>query len=411
MDAESTRSGLERTNDEEFLSPSRRSFLRAAALGVGATAVGWSQLRPMAVLAHDVSGLNCTANDVQVIGSGQVLNEPCACPSSGVFDAEVRFTVRNNASAMRRCVTLHLCPITLPNGTVFSPPDIVLGDLPGKTTQEMTTVIPGFPCGAGLLCFGTFLPGQDNADVKGLRCPDGACCSTVSWTVRPGEECGPNADVIPSKCRHQQICIQGRGVVSLDCDPDVAGANCTIDCGESATLRACISGGPGPFTFALLRGGNTIATYPASGTTNETCHNFTVNPAETTTYIAQVTDSTGCTRSSAPVTVTVQGLNPEIRVTGDGNCGGLLTISTDVPGFEGCRFEYTIDNVTATASSTDSRIVRLDTPATGQMTVRFLDGACHTIGVTARCGECTGTATRTLRQCVDTDFNCTPPSL
>ena len=410
MDSDGMQAGPERIEDEEFLSPSRRSFLRAAALGVGATAVGWSQLRPLTVLAHDVSGLNCTANDVQILGSGQVLNEPCICPTSGVFDAQVSFTVRNNAAAERRCVTLHLCPITLPNGEEFRPVDIVLGHIPGKTTQTMTATVPNFPCGAGLLCFGTFLPGQDDADVKGLRCPDGACCSTVSWTVRPGEACGPDANIIPSKCRHQQICIQGRGVVTLDCAPEVAGADCTIDCAKSAILRACISGGPGPFTFTLLSGGTTVATYPTTGTTTDVCHDFSVTPTETTTYIAQVTDSTGCTRDSAAVTVTVRSLSPEISIAGNSNCDGLLTVSTAAPGFIGCSFVYTIDGAAAVATSTDSRIVQLDTPVAGQMTVRFLDGICHTIGVTATCGDCTGTATKTFTQCVGTDVNCTPPA-
>ena len=408
MEAEGAQPDSERIGDEEFLSPSRRSFLRAAALGVGATAVGWSQLRPMTVLAHDLSGLNCTANDVQILGSGQVLNEPCVCPESGFFNAEVSFTVRNNAAADRRCVTLHLCPITLPDGTTFAPKDIILGDIAGKATATMTTTIPNFPCGAGLLCFGTFLPGQDNADTKGLRCPDGACCSTVSWTVRPNEECGPDADVIPSKCRHQQICIQGRGVVSLDCDPSNAGADCSIDCGDAATLRACITGGPGPFKFELLTGGQVIQTFPAEGTTTETCHDFTVMPGVTTTFIARVTDITGCARSSAPVTVTVRTLNPVINIAGNSNCTGLLTVSTTVDGFEGCSFAYTIDGVTAVASSTNNRIVQLNTPAQGQMTVRILDGACHTIGVTATCGACTGTASETFTQCVDTDLGCTP---
>lgn len=404
MEAEGTQFGPGRAEDEEFLTPSRRGFLRAAALGVGATAVGWSQLKPLAVLAHDLSGLNCTANDVQILGAGQVLNEPCDC--SGNFNAVVRFTVRNNAAADRRCVTLHLCPVELPDGTTFDPGDIILGDIAGKTTATIETTIPNFPCGAGLLCFGTFLPGQDNADTKGLRCPAGACCSTVSWTVRPNEECGSDADVIPSKCRHQQICIQGRGVVTLDCDPTQAGTNCSIDCGDAATLRACITGGPGPFVFELLTGGQVIQRFPAEGTTTDTCHDFTVMPGTTTNFIARVTDSTGCSRSSAAVTVTVRNLSPVINFVGNSNCSGLLTVTTTVDDFTGCSFAYTIDGVAAAATETDGTIVRLNTPAAGEMTVRFLDGACHEIGVTATCGGCVGTATRTFTQCVDTDLNC-----
>ena len=408
MEAEGTQSGPERIEREEFLTPSRRGFLRAAALGVGATAVGWSPLRPMTVLAHDVSGLNCTANDVQLIGSGQVVNEPCQC--SGTFPAEVQFTVRNNSASERRCVTLHLCPIELPDGTVFDPGDVVLpGSIPGKTTQVMTATSPGFPCGAGLLCFGEFLPGQDNADVKGLRCPDGKCCSTVSWTVRPNEACGPDANVIPSKCRHQQICIQGRGVVTLDCDPTINGPDCAIECGTSAVLRACIGSGTGPFTFKLLVNGNPVASH--TGAAGVLCHDFTVTPSATTIYTATVTDSGGCTRASGTVTVTVRTITPVINITGGGSCGdGLVVVSTTVAGSSGCSFQYTIDGSAAANSETAAKVVRLNTPENGKMTVRFLDGQCHIIGVTATCGGCSGTATKTLSQCVSTTLGCTPAS-
>src|SRR5262245_9946735 len=103
---------------EETTRPSwsRRTFLRAAALGAAVTGAlltdrderGHLHLGGAAAFAHDLSGLQCTANDVRIIGPGVILNEPCNC--TGTFNALVSFNIENNAGTERYCLTLHLCP-------------------------------------------------------------------------------------------------------------------------------------------------------------------------------------------------------------------------------------------------------------------------------------------------------------
>src|SRR5215213_11099939 len=200
----------------------RRTFFKAAALGTAAAAMyegGRAVFSPVVAYADNLSGLNCTANDVRIIGPGQIINEPCAC--TGSFNAQVRFRVVNNTGTTRYCVTVHFCPGPLPGGGNFDPGDVLIGDIPPKSDAFYTVTIPNYPCGTGLVCFGACGPGTD-ADTgqpdcsfpKGTACPPGQCCSTISWDVNPG--C-PNR-IISSKCRHQQVCIQGRGGVTLDCD-------------------------------------------------------------------------------------------------------------------------------------------------------------------------------------------------
>jgi hypothetical protein len=80
----------------------RRKFLTAAALGTAAAtflnkgSAGMLHLGPATALANDLSGSQCTANDIRIKGPGVILNEPCNC--SGTFTAQVAFTVENNAA-------------------------------------------------------------------------------------------------------------------------------------------------------------------------------------------------------------------------------------------------------------------------------------------------------------------------
>src|SRR5215217_8157779 len=74
----------------------RRGYLAAAALGSAAAALigrsgGSLHLGAMEAFADDLSQFQCTANDVRILGTGQILNEPCAC--TGTFNATVQFTV------------------------------------------------------------------------------------------------------------------------------------------------------------------------------------------------------------------------------------------------------------------------------------------------------------------------------
>jgi len=375
----------------------RRTFLKAAALGTAATAI-WQKgdgltLNPLSALADDLSTFQCTANDVRIVGPGQVLNEPCSC--NGTFTAQVAFTVENNAASARGCITLHLCPAAgLPQTDV-----ILQGTIPGKTTQTMTATINNYPCGAGLVCFGS--PVADGRQ----RCDAGTCCSTVSWAV-PGQDTCPPARQISSKCRHQQICIQGRGVTTVDCDTSTAGnqATCNVVCGSTATVRVCTSNAAslGPFTFTLSDG-------QSFGPTADTCHNFTTAAiTSNTTLTATVTDDTGCAKS-ATVTLNTQAISASIDVAGDEACNnGVLTLTASA-GTTCQTFTWKIDNMTPAAflsgsGANDAAIATVN--ADGTLTFRSLDGDCHTITVDVACGGCNGSASTTVTQCVRTTTPC-----
>jgi hypothetical protein len=303
-------------------SASRRTFLKAAALGAAAAAVvgrsgsGSLRLGSSSVYAHDISTFQCTSNDVRIPTAGQIINEPCDC--TGTFNAIVQFTVTNNAASARNCITLHLCPVTLPNGTIFNPGDVLLdGIIAGKTTKTMTGTINNYPCGSGLLCFGVAVP-----DGRG-RCDAGTCCSTVTWGV-PGQDTCPPDHLISSKCRHQQICIQGRGATTLDCDTSLTGVqdNCAIECGTNATLRACTTNaaGLGPFTYVLSDG-------QTFGPTTETCHDFVVGPiTDTATYTVTITDKDGCAKSDS-VTLTTSAVDTPLLSAGAADCEGDVTLT------------------------------------------------------------------------------------
>src|SRR5262245_14603963 len=116
--------------------------------------------RPAA--ANDLSTSPCTAGDVEIVGSGIVVNEPCTT-SGGTFNAIVQFTVRNNTSTGRYCISLHLVPDGVVATQAF---DVVLKDANGNSTAPgksggdrykdtiMYGTIPNFPSNQGLVCFG-----------------------------------------------------------------------------------------------------------------------------------------------------------------------------------------------------------------------------------------------------------------
>src|SRR3954447_23249484 len=68
----------------------RRGYLAAAALGSAAAALvgSGSSLGSLTAFADDLSTLNCTANDVRIVGTGKILNEPCNCAAGSPFDAD-----------------------------------------------------------------------------------------------------------------------------------------------------------------------------------------------------------------------------------------------------------------------------------------------------------------------------------
>lgn len=395
--------GSEEGTASEHLTSSRRTFLKAAVLGAGAAAVG-RQFAPVAAYAHDASSLKCTANDVRIIGPGVILNEPCGC--SGTFDAEVQFTVENNAAAERHCVTMHLCPTTVNGFTVGG--DFNTGTIPGKTTTTRTIVIENYPCGAGLVCFGAPGSQPDGSFLKGEACAGGACCSTISWDVgQPSSDCAAAAlNVIPSKCRHQRICIQGRGATTLDCDTTTAteDESCAVTCGSTTTLRACTTSAPnlGPFEFELFAGSTATGTPIASATQAGTCKDFTT-PAITQTrdFTVRVTDAEGCATDDT-VTITTVAPQTEIEVSGEEACNtGVLTFTaSNPPGLTGCTKTWKVDGVTQTTNVSNGVLTYAADP----------DGVCHTVSVEIACGGCVATDSTTVTQCVQTTLGCTPSS-
>jgi hypothetical protein len=375
----------------------RRSFLKAAALGTAAAALiskspGGLRLGPLPVAADDLSTFQCTAGDVEILGTGQIIDEPCSC--TGTFQGTVRFQVRNNANSDRGCITVHLAngvdiDLTL-EGT--DPTNPVNRIIPGKQTKFMTGRLT-FNCGAGLVCFG------EQSDGRG-RCDPGKC-STVTWTV-PGQDTCPPTRQISSKCRHQRICIQGRGTTTLDCNTGTDGVQtaCQVNCGATTTLRLCTTSGTdlGPFKFKLDDGA-------FSDATTDTCKNFTVGPltAPSTSFTGTVKDASGCEKS-ATVTVTTTAVTPTITLANENPCNGVLKFS--VP--QTCSsITWTIDDVAAANTSTDDLLVRVNADGTLEYRPFENPNKCHKIGVTATCGGCTGTNTKRVQQgCVTTTVDC-----
>jgi hypothetical protein len=305
-------------------SGSRRAFLKAAALGTAAAAVlgrGGSGLRlgARSASADVLTNVNCTANDVRIIGPGIIVDEPCDCDED--FTATVQFTVNNNTGTDRYCVTVHLCEAELPGGGTIGPMDLVVGTVPPGIHQRSVT-IPNYPCGAGLVCFGAAGSGEDGGFAKGETCPTGECCTIISWNVRANDGCPQDHDdIIKSKCRAQQVCIQGRAA-TLECID-----NCEPTCGGTATLEMCVEGGEAPFTFVLSRDdGGADQTF---GPTNDTCHSFEVTVTETTTFTGTVTDSGSppCADDTNEVTLNVTPVDAPDFTFSEPDCDGNVTLT------------------------------------------------------------------------------------
>ena len=383
---------------------SRRGGLPAVAaamllvLGLGA--------RPAA--ANDLSTSPCTAGDVEIVGTGLIVNEPCVCPVGGTFSATVQFVVRNNTSTGRYCVSLHL----VPDGVVLTAPlDVVLHDANGASTAAgrydtvMYGSIPGFPCATGMVCFG----GSDL--LKGKCAPGG--CTTVSWNTSSGAGTCTGADQNPpgGQCRHQQVCIVGFGA-TLAC-----ATGCTATCGGSSTLSACVVApmSRGPFTLEVqgddgsaLQSQSTIG--DASGTA---CVTFTVAPnkSPSTTYTLTVRDKNGCTRTataSIGVTATSLTLTPPASP----GCNGVLAYSASVAGQTGCTFTWTVDGQSLATflsggAADDARIARVSGTGNASFEFRALDDTCHSIEASASCSPCRASASTTVKQCVTPTRSCT----
>lgn len=367
---------------------SRRTFLKAAALGAAAAAL---MSRGDSALADDRSGDPCTAEDFE-IGTGTIVN-PCDCPGTGAFTAIVQFPLRSTQNATRRCITLH--PFA---GSGF-------GDLILRNTQAEAVAAAGnsFFTGKAEFSDGKFM----YVKIANFPCnsiTDVTFNATVAWSTKNEDSLltctTPPAKSPPGQCRHQPIVIKAFGA-SLDCNLTAAGVqrNCAVPCGTKATLRACVNaaavtGGATPFTYTLKKGSAVVDTY---GPTADTCHDFTnLTVTANATYTVEIFDSRlGCSRPDS-VNLSVEQVNTTLSVSGAGNCDGVLTFTAGAEGRTGCSFEWEIDDVAVSGNSTSTLIY--DPCELGR-----LDGANHTVACTAVCGDCRGDKeTMTVNQCVST---------
>jgi hypothetical protein len=310
----------------------RRTFLKAAALGTAAAALlnadrSGLHFGAFDALADDLSGLNCTANDVRIVGPGIIVNEQCSC--SGTFDAQVSFHIINNTGTDRYCVTVHLCPVPSLN---IPQRDIVIGDIPANFDGNKTVTITGYPCGTGLVCFGAAGSQPDGGFAKGEACPTGACCTTITWNVKASDPCPDTTRQISSKCRHQQVCIQGFGITAACADASCATRSltsgcCSVGCGQSLNVKITASGGSGspcstPLTISVKRPGAsdfTPVTLNSSG-----CY-IDSSPVQGT-YTFRATDCHGCFRETT-LEVCVSTIAKPTLTKGTTDCSGVTTFT------------------------------------------------------------------------------------
>jgi len=359
---------------------------------------------PQAAWANDLSNLPCTAGDVEIVGNGTIVNEPCTC--TGTFSAQVKFTVRNNTSTGRYCIALHL----VPDGVVLTAPfDVLLktqagsSTAPGKTDTEMFGTIPNFPCAVGAVCFGS------TGTTKGKCSPN--TCTTVSWSTSSTAAGCTSPDQTPpgGQCRHQQVCVTGYGC-TLSCPT----SGCAVACGASATLSACVQAplSRGPFTLDLDGDDGSHQEQTTNGDASGTkCLDFTVSPTATTKYTLTVTDKDGCTRTASR-TLTVSGVTVSItEPSSTPPCTGILRYSASVSGGTGCTFTWKIDDKSLAdfisgAGTNDAAVATVSGTSGEKLDVRDLDGVCHTISVSSDCSGCKGTASKTFKQCVSSTLSC-----
>jgi len=355
--------------------------------------------------ANDLSTQPCTASDVEIVGNGTIVNEPCTC--TGTFSARVKFIVRNNTSTGRYCIALHL----VPDGVVLTTPtDLLLttasgkSTAPGKTDTEMFGTILNFPCSVGAVCFG------QTGTVKG-KCDPGTC-TTVAWSTSSTAEGCSSPDLTPpgGQCRHQQVCVTGYGC-TLSCPT----SGCAVACGGSATLSGCVQAplSRGPFTLYLEGDDGSKLAQTTNGDASGTkCLNFTVSPTTTTKYTLTVVDRDSC-RRTASTTLTVSGVTASItEPSGTPPCTGVLSYSASSSGSSGsCTFTWTIDgktpaNFVSGAGANDAAVATVSGTSGEKLDIRDLDGVCHTIAVSVDCGGCKGTASKTFKQCVSSTLSC-----
>jgi hypothetical protein len=335
---------------------SRRTFLKAAALGTAAAALlnrdalGNLDFGASSAFADNLSTLGCTANDVQLLGAGQILNEPCNCAPGTSFTAQVAIPIFNNSSSDRNCVQLHLCDTLVsisPTQTVtlsFPDPILLTSSIAGKTTSTVTVSL-GWFCGLGNVCFGSPVT-FNNA---GNPTCTGACCIVITWRV-PGQDtnCNNKVSYIKSKCGMPGVfCITGRQN-GLICN-----GNCGAGCGGVSTLVASQTGGGAPFVFCLNSDATSTAcqtvTSGLGGTvsfmvTTTSCTTYTVvETAGTGTAICHVTKLlTLCPSPLGSLTVTAPS-------TAD--CSGTFCVTATVSGAD--KYCFSVGTTTLCSTTTN----------------------------------------------------------
>jgi hypothetical protein len=428
---------------------SRRTFLKAAALGTAAAALlhhsggdggGLSSLGfgPLSALANDLSDFPCTAQDIDV-GEGVVINEPCAAANcTGTFCALVKFPVFNNTSTGRYCISLHLPAQgnipqqdvllktgfatggTGPCGTPGDPntcptltgTSTAAGRNQGESTHLtiMYGVITNFPCSAGRVCFGNEVP----ADFTGKCTQAGiAPCATIGFSTTPGDATCAGADQRPPRgqCRHRQICVRGFGA-TLECADGscnaITATTCDVPCGQPLKLKGSASGGTTdcdgnacttPPTLTLTGPGITTPLSPdANG-----C--FTVNNPQAGTYTLTATDCHGCTRTASKA-VTVTEITATLTdTTPSATCSnGQRTFSASGGTSASCTYTFSVDGTVVQAASTTTTFTYDPVAlacASGGTFVPF--NTCHTVRVDIDCGgSCTAHDEIHFTQCVGT---------
>ncbi len=347
---------------------SRRTFLKAAALGAATVAVLGKG--STSVLAHEDTKSSCTANDIEVLG-GQIINEPCNCTPGGTFEAIAEFTVINQNNATRKCITLHLG-----GGGTFGGKDFLL--VTGKdgksgtsnisglgTTQTMYAFLGTVSCNFGKECYTNSVIAFQTAQNQS----DTACA-------------GPLQKYPGGQCRRQEICITGFKA-SLACT-----ANCSPDCGGTATLRAGVETAPTapgdtPFTYVLTATTATGTSETSYGPTADTSHDFSVKVSVDTNYTLKVYDSrlgANCFRSAGPVAISA---NPITVTAASGTppacAGGNSTLTASATASGSVKYEF--------FEGTESLGSVETSTGTGSISV-LLGPGLHTIKVVASNGNC-----------------------
>jgi hypothetical protein len=267
---------------------------------------------------------------------------------------------------------------------------LVATAIAGKTTQTATFGIGSFPCGVPSVTFGQALP---STYVKG-PCPDPTqSCGTITW-LQPndaGAVGGPACSVLgpvdgtqlpspaPSKCRHQQIIIQGRAASFT--------TSGNTDCGGVATLVVNASGDGGTYSVTVTgSNGFSSSTVLTSTVSLAASVTYTNTVTSTTTYVANVGFGDGCVQSfTRTVTATPLGTFSVTASTPD--CSGVVNYTATVNG--ATTYVFTDDRATTTSTTSPGTATRTYTPTTTAQT--------HTMTVVAsNAASCAATGTTTV---------------